>query len=311
MTPAQARRERGPGHRAAIALTGDVDPALLRTAGWHVHGRLPRTPYEDPGDAPSFVDLDELLGDDRVDAVALVPEQAEHLPALREAGLLVLLTAPVTDGELLRRSRNGPVDLAVALHRRWEPWCLTTAAVLPLAQEPVRQATVRGWPTGERETVELVDLVRGWCGDVLAVGAGRAAAAERLPDGSRVAFSLLTASGATVLVSHEGSPVPLVRLTTVTARLDASPDEVRWEGGSPLPVEGGGLGPDAGLVACARALLTAVPGGEILDASWTANTVRPEDAGWPWPADLGDLLAASQVLQALRTSGVTGGLTRT
>ncbi len=271
-----------------------------------MHGRLPRTPYEDPGDAPSFLGIDELLDDDRVDAVAVVPEQAEHVPAIREAGLLVLLTGPVTDAGLLRRARTGPVDLAVALSRRWEPWCVVVAAALPLANEPVRQATMRGWPTGERETVELVDLVRGWCGDILAAGAGRAAAAAALPDGSRVAFSLLTASGATVLVSHEGSPVPLVRLTTSTARLDASPDEVRWDGGPAMTLPFGALGADAGLVASARSLATAVPGGEILDV----GTVRPEDATWPWPADLGDLVAASEVLAALRTSGSTGAPTR-
>ncbi len=298
----RARRTRDDGHRPTVALTGELDPALLRAAGWHVHGRLPRTPYEDPGDAPSFVDLDELLADDRVDAVAVVPEQAEHLPAMREVGLLVLLTGPITDPDLLRRARPGTADLAVALHRRWEPWCVTVAAALPLANEPVRQVTVRGWPTGERETVELVDLVRGWCGDVLSVGAGAAVATPALPDGARVSWSLLTESGATVLVSHDGSPVPLVRLTTSTARLDASPDEVRWDAGAPMPLAPGGLGCDAGLVASAKALLSAVPDGEIVGAGGVLR--------WPWPADLGDLVAASQVLVALQTSGATGAPAR-
>ncbi len=263
-------------------------------------GRLPSTPYDDPRDAPSYVDAGELLADARVDAVALVPEQADLLPALRDAGLLVLLTGPVLDAGLLRRARaaEGP-DVAVALSRRWEPWARTAAAALPLAGGPVRQVTVRGWPRGERETVELVDLARGWCGDVLAAGAGPAVAAPALPGGAPVAWSLLCASGATVLVSHEGAPVPTARLTLATARLDAAVDEVRWDGGEAMALPPGGLGPDAGLVASAAALRGAVALGEV------------EARAWPWPADLGDLLAAATVLGALRASARTGTVTST
>jgi hypothetical protein len=165
------------------------------------------------------------------------------------------------------------------------------AAAAPLAGAP-RQLTVRGWPRGERETVELVDLVGSWCGEVLSASAARSVPVQHLPDGCAVTWSLLTTSGATVLVSHDG-PL-LVRLTLERARLDATPDRVWWDGGADLP-----LPPvEAGLVATARALLAGVGGGDLAADSW------------PWPADLGDLVRASTVLAALRESGLTGGPVR-
>lgn len=203
----------------------------------------------------------------------------------------------------------GAPDVAVGLLRRWEPWALTTAAALPLAGGPVLQATVRGWPRGERDAAELVDLARAWCGDVAAVaGAPSALPAQTLPDGARVAWSLLCASGATVLVSHEGGPLR-VRLSFSTARLEVGPAGARWEGGAALPL----LpvpdrreerlpvppGTDLGLLATATALRAAVGSGDV-----------PAGA-WPWPADLGDLLAAATVLEALQASVRSGRLERT
>jgi hypothetical protein len=259
-----------------------------------VRGRLPATPYDDPRDAPSFVDLGELLADDRVDAVALDASLAQHLPALRRAGLLVLLPEPtVLSPELLREAREVPdaPEVAVGLLRRWEPWSRVVTAAVPLAGA-ARQLTARGWPRGEREAAELVDLVAGWCGEVLSASAGPAVPVAALPDGCRVAWSLLTASGATVLVSHDG-PL-LVRLTLERARLDAGPDRVWWDGGADLPLPAG----EPGLVATARALLSGVGGGDV-----------PTGA-WPWPADLGDLVRTARVLAALRQSGLTGAPVR-
>jgi hypothetical protein len=101
-----------------------------------------------------------------------------------------------------------------------------------------------------------------------------------------------------VLISHDG-PVPLVRLSFATARLEAGPGGARWTGGAELPLQPlptwvpPAAGSPAGLVATAAALVRAVGGGDV-----PAQT-------WPWPADLGDLLVAARVLEALRTSART------
>ena len=306
---AAARRQRPPGHVPALALAGAVDVPVLRAAGWRVAGRLPLTPYADPRDALAFVDLGELLADDRVDAVALdgtQPDLVRHLPALREAGLLVLLSgpAPLAPDALLAAAAVTPApELVVALRSRWEPWALTVAAALPLAGGPVLQATVRGWPAGEGPTAELVDLVRSWCGEVVAVAAHPAPLpAAALPDGTEVGWVLLTAGGATVLVGARSGP-PVVRLSFAGARLEAGPEGVRWTGGAELPLlpvpdaraERLRLPPgaDLGLLATAVALRSAVGDGDL----------APEPR--PGPARLPDLLAAARVLEALRTSART------
>lgn len=309
-----ARRERPARHVPAAAVVGDVDAGLLRAAGWQVTGRLPSTPYDDPRDAPGYVDADELLADGRVDAVALDGQDeraAGLLPELRAAGLLVLLVTPAPlDIDLVRAARAVPgPEVVVGLVQRWEPWALTVAAALPLAGGSPLQVTVRGWPRGAAAAAELVDLVQGWCGDVAGVVAAPATLPARtLPGGAEVAWALLTAGGATVLVSHHDAP-PLVRLSFEGARLEAGPLGARWTGGAelpllpvpdrrphPLPVP---PGTPAGLVASACALLGGVGGGDL-------------PAGdWPWPADLGDLLAAARVLAALRESAETGSPVRT
>ncbi len=308
------RGSRHPAHLPTVALAGAVDAGVLRAAGWRVTGRLPATPYDDPRDAPSYVDLAELLADDRVDAVAVDgtdARSARDLPALREAGLLVLLTTPAPlDVDLVRAARAAPgPEVAVGLVQRWEPWALTAAAAQPLVGGTPVQVTVRGWPPGEGAAAELVDLVSSWCGEVVAVVAAPGALPARtLPGGAEVAWALLTASGATVLVSHDDGP-PLARLSFSTARLEAGPLGARWVGGAelpllpvpdrrphPLPVPPGTA---PGLVATAYALLRGVGGADL------------PAADWPWPADLGDLLAVARVLQALRESAATGCLVRT
>jgi hypothetical protein len=171
------------------------------------------------------------------------------------------------------------------------------------------QVTVRGWPRGRQAAAELVDLIAAWCGEIVAVVAAPAELpAAALPargqhGGAPVAWSLLTASGATVLVSHEGGPMQ-VRLSFASCRLEAGTSLVRWEGGDRLPL---GLlpawvpfpqGGSPGLVATAAALVDGVGGGDVpaLD--------RPS----PRPADLSDLLVVSRVLEALRTSARTESL---
>jgi hypothetical protein len=317
-----------------IALAGAVDVGVLRAAGWQVRGALHLTPYDDLRDVPSYAGLEDLLADATLDAVALDGADdllARHLPVLLEHGLHVLLPSPAPlDREVLQaaravhaegtdaprrlvddparpaRSGRAPAEVAVALVQRWEPWAATVAAALPLVGTPVLQATVRGWPRGAA-AAELVDLARSWCGDVVSVCAAPAPlpAAELAP-GVPVAWSLLHASGATTLVSHEAAP-PVVRLSFATARLEAGPLGARWDGGAeiplllppagrlrPLPPElprpAVPLGTAHGLLACAEALHEAVARGELAVERW------------PWPADLGDLQAVGRVLAALRES---------
>lgn len=278
-----------------MVVAGSVDPAPLREAGWSLRGTLSTGPFDAFAGA-TRLDAEQVLDDPVLDAVALDGEDrdvAGLLPELRAAGLLVLLTgaAPLDTG-LLRAARAvvEPADAAVGLLRRWEPWALTVAAALPLVGAPPVQVTVRGWPRGRQDAAELVDLVTAWCGDVVAaVAAPAPLPAVELTGGAAVAWALLTAGGATVLVSHEGPLV--VRLSFPTARLEAGPDGVRWEGGADLPLLPTPYG--SGLVAAAAALRAAVGGGDV-----AADT-------WPWPADLSDLLVAARVLEALRSSART------
>ena len=301
---------------SSIALVGDVDGGVLRAAGWDIRGALSTMPYDDPRDVPSYPSVDDLCADDGLDAVALAgsdPLLARHLPVLRAHGKHVLLvSAAPLDLELLRAARTveTAAEVVVALAERWEPWALTVAAALPLVGSPALQVTVRGWSTGEAAAAELVDLAQAWCGEVVAVVAAPAPLpAASLGEGLPVAWSLLHASGATVLVSHRGSP-PLARLSFATARLEAGPLGARWEGGAELPLlatpdrrevplrAAVPPGTSAGLLACSVDLLAVTQGRELATLAW------------PWPADLGDLQAVGRVLAALRESARTEALVR-
>ena len=306
----EARRQRPVGTVPTMVLAGDVDPGPLRAAGWSLRGSLSGFSYTDLADSALAGDsayscAADLAADGRIDAVAVdgtEPELVALLPELRASGLLLLLpTAAPLDPAAVRAARAVPegADACVGLLARWEPWALTVAAALPLAGGSPVQVTVRGWPPGRQQAAELVDLVASWCGEVVAVVAAPAAElpAHELPateqaGSARVSWALLTASGATVLVSHDG-PAPLVRLSFAAARLEAGPAGVRWEGGQALPL----LRPSApGLIATAAALAQAIGGADV-----PAQT-------WPWPADLSDLLVVARVLEALRTSARTQAL---
>lgn len=301
----QARLARPAGCVPTMAVAGDVDRVALRAAGWQLRGVLSGLPYDDRLDAATYTSAAELAADERIDAVAVdgdEPELAALLPALRASGLLLLLpSAAPLDPDAIRAARavREGADAAVGLVRRWQPWACTVAAALPLAGGPAVQVTVRGWPRGKREAAELVDLVASWCGEVAAVVAAPAPLpAERLPGGEAVSWALLTAGGATVLVSHEGAG-PLVRLSFAAARLEAGPAGARWVGGADLPLLPRPTwvphpqGAEPGLVATAAGLSLAVGGGDV------------PARDWPWPADLSDLLVAARVLEALRTSART------
>lgn len=312
-----ARLDRPWGSVPTAALVGDVDPLALRAAGWEVRGRLAASPFSGPReDVAGYLDVDELLDDDRVDAVLLdgaEPEVAALLPLLRAAGLLVLLPGPAPlDVEAVRAARAVEgVEAYAGLVRRWEPWARTVRAALPLAGGSPVQVTVRGWPAGPAAAAELADLVSQWCGEIAAVVAAPAALpAAALPGGEPVDWALLTAGGATVLVTHTGA-VPSARLSFPAARLDAGPAGARWEGGAELPllplppwVPPAPRGVAPGLVAAAAALSEQLGGAE-LPALYHR---RDEDV---LPADLGDLLVAARVVEALRTSARTERLVAT
>lgn len=291
----EARLTRHPRTPPTIAIAGSVDPAPLRAAGWRLRGVLSTDPYLDRLDAAQYVEPSEVLADPLLDAVAVDGEDrdlAALLPELRGSGLLLLLpTAAPLDPEAVRAAHavRDAADAVVGLVARWEPWAQVVAAALPLAGSPPVQVTVRGWPRGRQAAAELVDLAASWCGEVAAVVAAPAPLpAAELPGGAAVSWALLTAGGATVLVSHEG-PAPLVRLSFATARLEAGSSGARWEGGAGLPLPPG----SPGLQLTAAALAAATGGRDV-----AAHT-------WPWPADLGDLLVVARVLEALRTSART------
>jgi hypothetical protein len=298
-----ARLARSPTTPPTIALAGAVEPAPLRAAGWVLRGVLSTDPYVDRLEAAQYVDAAEAAADPLLDAVAVDGEDAALvplLPELRASGLLLLLpTAAPLDPEAVRAARAVPdaADAAVGLVRRWEPWARVVAAALPLAGGRPVQVTVRGWPRGPQSAAELVDLVASWCDEVVAVVAAPGPLpAVALPDGPAVAWALLTASGATVLVSHEGDR-PRVRLSFPAARLNAGPDGVHWEGGDILLLPAEQLVPPPGvhpgMVQTAAALAAATGGRDVPGEQW------------PWPADLGDLLVVARVLEALRTSART------
>ena len=310
-----ARRERlgrPPGRPPAAAVVGDAGPVAVRTvraAGWRVTGVLDPDPFAAPGDVVGYLDAEELLADGRVDVAVVAgddPGSASLLPALRAAGLRVLLPGPAPlDVGVLRRSldADGPAT-AVGLLERWSPWARTVRAALPMAGTPV-QVTVRGWPPGPVAAAELADLVALWCGEVVAVAASPAPLpATALPGGQPVAWSLLTASGATVLVGVGPEP-PVVRVSTASARLEAGPGGVRWEGGAELPLRAAPpwlpiAGDDVppGLLATAVLLGEATGDTDVLPPDRVVGPGAPELP----PAALGDLLVVARVLEALRLS---------
>lgn len=282
----------------SVVLLGDVDPALvadLAVAGLAVRGALAQDPFGPPAVGRRYPGLDSVLADEGVRAAVLPAASplADALPDLLAAGVPVLLPdAAPWDADLLRAARaaagEADVACAVALESRHTGWAALVAGALSGRRAP-QQVTVRGWPRGPAAAAELVDLLRGWCGDVLAAAAAPAVLpVDVLPDGPRVAWCLLTDRGTTVLVAHEGAS-PQVRLSLPPTRLLAAPDAVGWEGAaSVLP----GTRPDPTVPAFAAA----VAGGsaEPLEAA-------PEVAG------LTDLVPVARVLAALRASARSEG----
>ncbi len=282
----------------AVAVLGDVGAGVLgrlSDAGLQVTGALAGDPLADAPEVrlgARYAGLPALLRDRSLHGVVLTADSpvAGALLELVQAGLgVVLADAAPWDADLLRSARHAAAEADVPVvgllaerHRGWSRLVEQGLSGRPAPQ----QVTVRGWPRGVAAAAELVDLVRGWCGDVVACAAVPATLpAEVLPGGERVAWALLTARGSTVLVSHDGDG-PQVRLSLPTARLLARPATVSWEGGGAVvPTEQA----DPTLPAFAAAL--------------RARSAEPLEG--TRVADLADLAPLGRVLAALRESART------
>ncbi len=248
-----------------------------------------------------YADVADLEADARGElrGVVLTADSplAAALPDLLDARLPVLLAdAAPWEPDLLREARAvaGERDVAVAvlLRERHRGWARLVRAATDVRPAP-RQVTVRGWPRGPQAAAELVDLVRAWCGDVVAAAAvPTLLPADALPDGPPVAWALLTDRATTVLVAHEG-PGPEVRLSFRDGRLAARPDGVGWEGGDGVVPAPGDPAADVA-EAFAEALRLGTP-----------EPLGPTLTPWPWVADLAELVPVARVLAALRTSART------
>lgn len=297
-----------------LGVLGDVDPELLdelAALGLPVRGVLRGDPFDPVSRAAArhYSGVEDLLGDARGPLRAVVlPASSPLAPALPEllaAGLPVLLTDPAPwDPDLLRDARAAAAErdvaAAVLLRMRHEGWARLVAGGLSGRPAP-QQVLVRGWPRGAAAAAELVDLVRSWCGDVVAVAAAPAELpAAALSGGEPVVWALLTARGSTVLVAHEGSG-PEVRLTLPSCRLVAGPGPggwaVGWEGGEPV-LPAAAADPTPAAFAAAVAQGTA----ERVGAGGDPDRVGPHGEERPWAADLYDLLPVAGVLAALRSS---------
>lgn len=314
-----------PGELPTLAIVADRPtdtlPPLLTRAGWRVTGLLTADVFDGllwasrtPGVARSYVELAELLLDPTADAVCLDLDASAGptLDAVLHAGLHVLLPRPVDlDTEAVRRAlataEESGAEHAVVLLERWRRSFATVTALRDSGELGVpRQLTVRGWPTGPGATVELVDLVTRWAGDVVAACAapGRLPAAE-LPGGHPVRWALLTELGCTVLVAPGGAPEPLLRLSCPQGRLEATPSTLAWAGGGAVPLLAGSSDPvdnqvEALLATAGPLAATALHG--------AAGPPDPVEAArvWPWPATLRDLFVGATVRESLRTSAVEG-----
>jgi predicted dehydrogenase len=301
----------------------DVVP-VLRAAGAEVVGLLGPDPFDTlawaaADDVPQcYPDLADLLRE-RTDAVCVADAgpSAEHVTrAALRAGRHVLLSAPIpVDRELLQVADEAMLLTAVALPTRAWPAADAVAAALPELAE-IRQVTVLGWPRGNR--LELVDVLRRWCGDVVAVCASADAMPARELAGAPVTLSLLMTSGATALVaeSDDDAAAPataVITLVGTAGRLLLRDGQLLRQdaGGAAHPPEAPPPAARSPLAEAATALL------EVLrDEPVGSEPLGPRDRG-PGPrgfggngatvaASLRDVLIAEQVLAGADASQAAG-----
>lgn len=291
--------------------------AQLTAGGAELVGLLAPEPLESlawaaaSGARRAYPDLRSLLADEVevVCADLAAPAGNALTSSVVHAGLHLVLARPgAEDGEHLRDlvdgARNFDVDVTAALRVRAWP-------TLPRAQEllpqlgALRQVTVVGWPIGRESRLELVDLVRQICGDVLAVCAAPGAMpATDLRPGEPVTLALLTSSGATVLAAER--PVADLAHAGVTVvgtdgRLMFGSDFLRRQdarGVAASSVPEGSAAPSPLAVA-----LSGIEVGEFGSAVGVDSSDRRNGVA----ATVGDLLAASRVLEVAAGSFDVGG----
>jgi hypothetical protein len=215
------------------------------------------------------------------------------------AGIHLLLTRPpVGDVDQLRDLVNGArtfdVDVTAALAVRAWPTLPGVEELLP-PLGALRQVTVVGWPIGRTARLELVDLVRRLCGDVLAVCAAPGAMpASDLRPGEPVTLALLTASGATVLAAERagmGTSDAVVTVVGTDGRVVFGSDFVRRQDARGVAATSV---PEAGADAeRVSPLAVALSGLDASDSSERRNGVA---------ATVSDLLAAARVLDVAASS---------
>lgn len=297
-----ARRDEAPQRIALVTDGGSRMPTgALSAAGFTVAGLLGPDALEsiawaaEVGVGRAYADLSALLSDE-IDAVAIdlpAPRCDVLISAAAKADLHVLLVSPrlgdltVAGGAVLSLEESD-LHHAVAFLGRADPGYGELGGALR-ELGPVTQLTARSWPAGGPPRAELVDLVRRWCGEVVAVCADPAAMpAAALGADDPITLALLTESGATVLASERFAARQFdVLLTAVTAAGRAVLT------GTSLTVAG------APTRTVARA--------SAVDAvTYAAGALlRPSDR--PAAGTLSDLLAAARVLTAVEASRVDGG----
>jgi predicted dehydrogenase len=276
----------------------------LRAAGAEVVGLLGPDPFDSLAWSAAedvqrcYPDLGELLRDS-TDAVCVDdagPSAVHVTRAALRAGRHVLLSRPVTvERELLEVADSSTLVTAVAMRTRAWPGASAVAQALPFL-DLITQVTVVGWPHDDR--LELIDVVRRWCGDIVAVCASPAAMPATSLAGRPVTLALLTATGATVLVAEDPedapSRTPVITLVGTAGRVVVAGSRLQRQAtadGQTLPEL---VLPDPGhpLREAAVGVLRALRGGP-LDAD-----LDPADG----VATLRDVLAAAHVIAAAEAS---------
>ena len=302
----------------------DIVP-VLRAAGVRVVGLLGPDPFDSMAWAAAddvercYLDLADLLRD-HTDAVCVAdagPSAVHVTRAALRAGRHVLLSQPVTvDRDLLEVADEATLVTAVALRTRAWPGAAAVAAQLPDLAE-IRQVTVLGWPRDDR--LELVDVLRRWCGDVAAVCSSPEAMPARDLAGSPVTLALLMSNGATILIAeHDHDPADfnraVITLIGSGGRMLMSDGQLLRQdiGGGPpspqgpLPVAHHPVGEAAaGMLGVLRD--EHVGGGGAGLRERAAATLGMENAINAEPASLRDVLIAEQVMLAAEASLTTGG----
>lgn len=296
---AQRRTEGDPGGRVALVTDGGsrVPAAALAAAGLEVAGLLGPDALEslawaaEEGLPRAYADLPALLADD-IDLVALdvpPPRSDTLLDAAVRAGLGVLVTVPRTEDpdrvvRALVDAEEADLPHTVAFTGRADPAYAAVAELLA-GLGPMRQLTAAGWPAGGPPRAELVDLVRRWCGDVLAVCADPAAMPAPALGEDPVTLALLTETGTTVLVAERFGARQASCLLTLAGD------------GARLVLDGATLRTPDGLLEVGRA----DPASAVRLA---ARGLRTRHNG---AASLHDLAVAGRVLAAVELSRQEGG----